>query len=75
MVKTLSKHGNSLALILDRPVLDLLNIDENTPLEITTDGDGLVIRPVRKKTHRARVRQAAKRVMDAHQKTLRNLAE
>jgi antitoxin component of MazEF toxin-antitoxin module len=75
MVKTLSKHGNSLALILDRAILDLLKIEQDTPLEVTTDGEGLIVRPIRKETHRARVRQAAKRVMDAHEKTLRKLAE
>lgn len=75
MIKTLSKHGNSLALILDRPILDLLNIDQDTPLEVTTDGDGLVVRPIRQATHRARVRQVAKRVMDTHEATLRKLAK
>jgi len=38
MVKMLSRHGNSLALVLNRGVLDLLKIDARTPLEITTDG-------------------------------------
>jgi antitoxin component of MazEF toxin-antitoxin module len=36
MVKTLIKHGNSLALIIDKPALELLKIDENTPIEIST---------------------------------------
>jgi hypothetical protein len=26
MVKTLTKHGNSLALVIDKPILDLLKI-------------------------------------------------
>ena len=47
MVKTLSRHGNSLALVLDRGVLDLLNIDSKTPLEITTDGQVLIVAPAR----------------------------
>lgn len=56
MVKTLTKHGNSYALIIDRPILDLLKIDEDTPLNITTDGQSLVISPVdpvRRKKFRA----------------------
>ena len=28
MVKRLTKHGNSLALVIDRPILDLLKIDD-----------------------------------------------
>ena len=38
MIKKLTKHGNSLALVLDRGVLDLLEIDADTPLNIKTDG-------------------------------------
>jgi hypothetical protein len=30
MVKKLTKHGNSLALVIDRPILDLLKIDVET---------------------------------------------
>ena len=51
MVKKLTKHGNSLALIIDRGVLDLLKIDSDTPLDITTDGQVLVITPVKNKAH------------------------
>jgi antitoxin MazE len=36
MVKKLTKHGNTLALVIDRPILDLLNIDPETPFEVST---------------------------------------
>jgi antitoxin component of MazEF toxin-antitoxin module len=45
MIKKLSKHGNSLALVIDRSILELLNINEQTPLEISTDGKALVVTP------------------------------
>ncbi len=38
MIKKLSKHGNSLALVIDRGMLDLLDIDAETLLSIKTDG-------------------------------------
>ena len=38
MVKKLTKHGNSYALVIDRPILDLLRITPDTPLELTSDG-------------------------------------
>jgi antitoxin MazE len=47
MVKRLTKHGNSLALVIDRGVLDLLEIDAGTPLSVTTDGKSLVVTPVK----------------------------
>src|SRR5271167_4663456 len=45
MIKKLTKHGNSLALVIDRPILDLLKIDPDTLLDISTDGKRLLIEP------------------------------
>jgi antitoxin component of MazEF toxin-antitoxin module len=47
VIKHLTRHGNSLALVIDRGVLDLLDIDVKTPLAVATDGTRLVITPVR----------------------------
>ncbi|MBY0552844.1 MAG: AbrB/MazE/SpoVT family DNA-binding domain-containing protein [Candidatus Obscuribacterales bacterium] len=46
ILKKLTKHGNSQALVIDRPVLDLLNITEDTILQISTDGTNLIISPI-----------------------------
>jgi antitoxin MazE len=46
MIKTLRPVGNSLGLIIDRPILDLLGIDRQTQLRVTTDGKVLYIEPV-----------------------------
>jgi antitoxin MazE len=43
MVKKLTKHGNSLALVIDKGILELLGIDADTPLSLRTDGQHLVI--------------------------------
>jgi len=45
MIKTLTKHGNSYALVIDKPILDLLNIRPDTPLTISTDGKSLLVSP------------------------------
>jgi antitoxin MazE len=74
MTKTLTSIGNSLGLIIDRPILDLLKIDKNTPLEVTTDGKGLYIRPADTETQ-ARFLASARRMMDLHDETFRKLAE
>ncbi len=73
MIKKLTAIGNSLGLIIERPILDILEIDKDTPLEIRTDGDSLIIKPQR--TQRAaRVRLATKRMIAAHSETLKKLA-
>jgi antitoxin MazE len=64
MVKKLTKTGNSLALVLDKPLLEQLGIDADTPLEIASDGEVLVISPVREKKRTERLRGLVER-MDA----------
>ena len=34
MQKTLIKHGNSLALVIDKPILEMLQITPDTKLEL-----------------------------------------
>ena len=75
MIKKLSKHGNSLAVVIDRPVLDLLKIDVDTPLEILTDGQVLVISPVRDKRHRDKFQRALESVNKKYGRALKRLAE
>lgn len=75
MIKKLSKHGNSLALVIDRSILDLLGIDEQTPLEISTDGKSLVVAPVQDARRRKRFEQALASVNRRYGKALKKLAE
>lgn len=74
MIKKLTAIGNSLGLIIERPILELLDIDKDTPLEVKTDGEALIIRPA-KESRRQRVRRATERMMDRHDETLRKLAK
>lgn len=73
MIKKLSAVGNSLGLIIERPILELLSITKDTPLEVKTDGEALIIRPL-KLNRKERVRDSAKRMTNVHEKTLRKLA-
>jgi len=57
MQKTLTRTGNSLALVLDKPLLEATGIDADTKLEISTDGDVIVISPVRSAKRTARLRR------------------
>ena len=78
MRKNLSAIGNSLGLVIEKPILELLNITRDTELEVTTDGTRLIVEPVREveaKGRRGRVGAATKRVMKHHDRTLRRLAE
>jgi antitoxin component of MazEF toxin-antitoxin module len=75
MRKTLTKHGNSLALVIDKPILGLLDIDAETPLEITTNGDALIVQPVREEPRQARLDASLARLNEGFAPALRKLAE
>lgn len=44
MLKKLVKYGNSSALLLDRTLLALLNIKENSILKLRVEGDALIVK-------------------------------
>lgn len=75
MIKTLTRHGNSLALILDKPILDLLKINGDTPLEISTDGTGLSIRPASVEQRAVRFAEAVEETNRRYGSDLKKLAE
>ncbi len=74
MIKRLTTIGNSLGIIIDRPILDLLNIGRDTELEVRTDGKGLIIQPV-DSDRVQRVRSAAARVSEEHADAFEKLAK
>jgi len=75
MIKCLTKHGNSLAVVIDKPILDLLKIDATTPLEVSTDGSSLTLVPVRDAKRREKFEAALGRTNRRYGKVLKKLAE
>ncbi|MFN6110691.1 MAG: AbrB/MazE/SpoVT family DNA-binding domain-containing protein [Planctomycetota bacterium] len=75
MQKMLIKHGNSLALVIDKPILELLQISQDTPLEISTNGDYLLVKPCRDPDRKKRLKQSLKTINGKFADDLRKLAE
>jgi antitoxin MazE len=75
MIKKLTKHGNSLALVIDRPILDLLRIDTDTPLDISTDGKRLIVVPSEAATRRKKFNAAQEWAHKRYGKAFQKLAE
>jgi antitoxin MazE len=75
MVKNLTKHGNSYALIIDRPILELLRVTPETPFEIVTDGRCLVLAPVRDRAEEKKFQAALEMVHKRFGRAMRRLAE
>jgi antitoxin component of MazEF toxin-antitoxin module len=74
MIKKLTPIGNSLGLIIDKPILELLGFDRDTPLKISTDGKRLTIEAGEERP-RQKVIEAANEILDTHHETFRKLAQ
>ena len=75
MIKKLVSHGNSAALIIDKPILELLNVTMDTSLEISTDGKNLIVSPIEDGKRKIKFKAAMEKVNKLHGKTFRRLAE
>ena len=77
MNKKLTRHGNSLALIIDKPLLRLLNISEKPNLELLVEDGTLVIRPVKKKDKKSKseIKKIAQEIIDEYADVFQKLAK
>ena len=75
MSKTLTRNGNSLALTLDRPLLEATGIGADTELEISSDGDVIVVSPVRSARRTAELERTMARLDTRYAGVFRRLAE
>ena len=75
MRKRLTRHGNSVAVVIDKPILELLNIDSESEVELTTDGSSLVISPVVDEEDEARFEAALAKGHKKYGRMLKRLAE
>jgi antitoxin component of MazEF toxin-antitoxin module len=75
MIKTLTKHGNSYALVIDKPILELIRATADTPFEIISDGRSLVLTPVRERGDEAKFNKAIENVHKRFGKAMKKLAE
>ena len=75
MIKHLTAHGNSSALIIEKPILELLHITQDTLLEVSTDGKNLIVSPVLDKNREKKIKSALTKINQRHAKTLKALAK
>lgn len=75
MVKTLKKHGNSHALVLEKPLMDAIGVSSETPLQVTVSGNSLIITPVNVGLGEDAVKSALARLRPQYGEMLKNLAK
>jgi antitoxin component of MazEF toxin-antitoxin module len=75
MTKKLIQHGNSAALVLDKALLDILNVRIDTPLEVTTDGKNIIISPQMIPNAESSLLESLERINQKHGAVLRKLGK
>jgi antitoxin MazE len=75
MRKKLVRTGNSLALVLDKALLEEANIDADTELEVSTDGRVLVVSPVPSRRRSAKLRKVVEEAHRQYAGVFKRLAE
>ncbi|HXE52094.1 MAG TPA: AbrB/MazE/SpoVT family DNA-binding domain-containing protein [Tepidisphaeraceae bacterium] len=75
MIRTLTRQGNSLALVIDRSLRELLEIEADTPLKLTVQGRRLILEPITDPTRQERFRRAVEKVDRQHGRAMKKLAE
>jgi len=75
MSKRLTRTGNSLALVLDKPMLQALRIDAKTKLDVSTDGEVIIVSPVRDRRRTARLKQIVAEAHRQYGEVFKRLAE
>ena len=79
MKKKLSRHGNSFAVIIDKPILELLDINEKTMLKIKTDGKRIIVEPLEGIdyviSNNSTIQGAFEDVMRTHEDAFRKLSK
>ena len=76
MIKQLRKVGNSNALILDKPILELLGLEEDGQVQLTIQDGNLIVSPTRPRpVSEAEMRDQVAYVIKKRQEVLKRLAQ
>ncbi|HJQ40836.1 MAG TPA: AbrB/MazE/SpoVT family DNA-binding domain-containing protein [Thermoanaerobaculia bacterium] len=75
MIKKRTRTGNSIALVLDKPLLEELGLDENAEVEVSTNGQVIVITPRRIAARDRKFRKAVDKVNRKYGGLFKRLSE
>lgn len=75
MFKKLTRQGNSTALILDRQIMQLLEIDRDSIVKITVQGRKLVIEPVDEADRTVKIKEIQQRTLKKNAELFKRLSK
>jgi antitoxin component of MazEF toxin-antitoxin module len=75
MIKKLIQHGNSAALVIDKPIMEILNITNETTFELSTDGRNLILSPQIESDQEKTIINSLKKINKRYGALLKRLSE
>lgn len=75
MIRHLQKHGNSVALVFDKTMLESLNMTGDTRVQVTLNGSSLTVTPINVGVPDDELEAAIARLRPRYKKMLENLAK
>ena len=75
MTRTLQRHGNSVALVFDKTMLDALHMTADTPVHITFHGSSITITPANVGIPEEELEATITRLRPQYKTMLENLAK
>ena len=75
MIRKLIPHGNSVALVIDEPIMEILNITNETTFELSTDGRNLILSPQVEYTQEKDILHSLEKINKKYETVLKRLGE
>ena len=75
MVKRLIQHGNSAALVIDKPIMEILKITNETTFELSTDGKNLILSPQIEHSQEMNILNSLEKINKKYGAVLKRLGE
>lgn len=75
MIKKLTSQGNSAALIIDRQLLELLEIDKDATVKVSVQGRKLIIEPFTDEERAKKMKEIQRETMKKNAELFRRLSK
>jgi antitoxin component of MazEF toxin-antitoxin module len=75
MIKKLIQHGNSAALVIDKPIMEMLHITSETSFELSTDGKNIILSPQNIISQENNILESLEKINKKYGKVLKRLGE
>jgi antitoxin component of MazEF toxin-antitoxin module len=75
MLKKLMQQGNNAVLVIDKPIMEMLHITNETSFELTTDGKNIILSPLNTINQKNNILESLEKINREYGNILKRLGE